>query len=223
MGEQNGNQQSPPTWAKGLDAKLSDELDDLIARNEKKPTALTDTRRLAKRQLNFSALRDECQVRVIGSPVKLNTNLPRAAELVLLALGFSEPLPIVRSTRLWVYAVSQPYKDTSSGVVSNVNTFVFQLTNPIDRDNILRRSGALADLNANTIFGGGSQLKGFLRTLWPKAVYKLLVAASAKFEVLGYSLPIVSNLFVCIRKTPQSFPTPILTLEELDTLQPLVP
>lgn len=99
-GQHKADEKSPPAWAKALHGQLNGKLDDLFARDEGKTSAFADIRHIVRRQLNFSALRDECQIRIIGFPDDLKSNLPRAVELILLALGFPHSLPIVRSTHL---------------------------------------------------------------------------------------------------------------------------
>lgn len=55
MGNHGDSKKSPSAWAKALEAKLSGKLDDLMARDDRTATTLTDIRRTAKSQLNFSA------------------------------------------------------------------------------------------------------------------------------------------------------------------------
>ena len=96
-----------------------------------------------------------------------------------------------------------------------LRALVFTLACPAARDVILRKTPAL-NLTCQTIFGVRGLAKLTVSALWPNPVHKLLKHASAHYKQLGYRRPVVRNLTIFMRPTPNRQLIPITCEADVD-------
>ena len=77
------------------------------------------------------------------------------------------------------------------------------------RDQLIEAALALKSFKAQDIFGEGSSIPVYIRSLWPPAVHKLFTLAIRSSTQYGFARPTVSNRVVCLRQTFRSIFIPI--------------
>ena len=82
-----------------------------------------------------------------------------------------------------------------------LRAFVLMLAYPAARDDILRKTPGLKDLDYQSIFGAGGGAKLSVNALWPDPIHKLLKHATTSYKQLGHLRPVVKNLTVFMRQT----------------------
>ena len=165
-----------------------------------------------------STLEDPREILVRGTSLSVTHEPMQLASALLTALKLERHVPLVDRWRSWnpparaaegVEAVANvPAQVTLVEAVVNVpapavqrRALVFTLACPSARDDILRRTPGLKNLDSQAIFGVVGTAKLSVNALWPDAIHKLLKSATWLYKSLGHQRPIVNNLTVFMRPT----------------------
>ena len=177
--------------------------------------------------LSHRSLKDprELIVRGITPAVQLEP-MPLAAAL-LTALKLQHLVKFVTNWRAWSPPAraddrGSPATDpqTAPALATPLRAVVFTLVCPAARDDILRRTPGLKDLDCQSIFGAGGPAKLSVNALWPDPVHKLLKRATARHKQLGHLWPIVKNLTVFMPPTKNGPLIPVTCEADVDALPP---
>ena len=189
--------------------------------------------------LNHRSLEDPREIIVRGIPPAVQLEpAPLAAalltalklhHLVLFITGWRAWDPPARADRRRIAAAASPAAPALAAsalaapalaapalTASLLFTFAF----PAARDDILRRTPSLKDLDCQTIFGAGGPAKLSVNALWPDPVHKLLKLATARYKELGHLRPLVKNLTVFMRPTKNGPLLPVTCEEDINALTP---
>ncbi|CAB0042819.1 unnamed protein product [Trichogramma brassicae] len=126
-------------------------------------------------------------------------------------MGLKHHERFITRTRSW-----KPRNPRS--VKERTRAIVFQCSSSIVHDGLVAQSHKLARIGNKDLFDTGGESQLSLSPLWPKNVYHLLREAKSLSRHHQYPSPIVRNLTVFMRKSPQSELIPILTKEDLNSV-----
>ena len=132
------------------------------------------------------------------------------ASALLTALKLERHAPLVVRWRSWnppakaaegiEAAANVPAQATPVEAAVNVpapavqrQALVFTLACPSARDDILRLTPGLKNLDSQAISGVGETAKLSVNALWPDAIHKLLKSATSLYKSLGHQRPIVKR------------------------------
>ena len=124
--------------------------------------------------------------------------------------------PSARDDRRGIAATASPAAPVltapalaAPALTAPLRALVFTFAFPASRDEILRRTPDLKDLDCQTIFGAGGPAKLSVNALWPDPVHKFLKLATARYKELGHLRPLVKNLTVFMRPTKNGSLLPV--------------
>ena len=104
--------------------------------------------------------------------------------------------------------------------IAPLRALVFTIASSEARDDILRRTPGLKNLDCQAIFGIDGSAELSVGALWPDPVYKLLKHATALHKQLGHLRPVVRNLTVFMRPTKNGPLHPVTCEADIDALLP---
>ena len=177
-----------------------------------------------------NALEDPREIVVRGIPASVALEPPQIATKLLTALNLPHLSPLVTGWREWNpppratpvdRVAAQPADNvaaTTRGTGLHSRALVLTLACPSTRDDILKKTPGLRNLNCQAIFGAGGTSKLSVNALWSGPVYNLLKRASAVYRSLGYERSIVKNMTVFMRPSKTTPLIPIYHETDLGRL-----
>ncbi|CAB0032722.1 unnamed protein product [Trichogramma brassicae] len=154
---------------------------------------------------------DQCEMLLSGVPSGLELSDNQVLKKTFSAMGMEHHERFITRTRSWKPKNSRSVKEHTRAIV-------LQCSSPIVRDGLMAQSHKLAKFENRTLFDTGGESRLSLSPLWPKNIYQLLLEAKSLSHRLHYASPIVRNLTVLMRKSPQSELIPIRTKEDLNLM-----
>ncbi|CAB0043509.1 unnamed protein product [Trichogramma brassicae] len=145
---------------------------------------------------------DQCEMLLSGVPSGLELSDNQVLKKTFSAMGMEHHERFITRTRSWKPKNSRSVKEHTRAIV-------LQCSSPIVRDGLMAQSHKLAKFENRTLFDTGGESRFSLSPLWPKNIYQLLLEAKSLSHRLHYASPIVRNLTVLMRKSPQSEFIPI--------------
>ncbi|CAB0034147.1 unnamed protein product, partial [Trichogramma brassicae] len=145
---------------------------------------------------------DQCEMLLSGVPSGLELSDNQVLKKTFSAMGMEHHERFITRTRSWKPKNSRSVKEHTRAIV-------LQCSSPIVRDGLMAQSHKLAKFENRTLFDTGGESRLSLSPLWPKNIYQLLLEAKSLSHRLHYASPIVRNLTVLMRKSPQSELIPI--------------
>lgn len=179
---------------------------------------LTKSNHTVERLVDQSLLTDSCEIRISGVPKIFSGDHKSAVEKIFATTDNTHNLQHVTEIR----ECPEPSKvcPTDKKLAGDTISLAVKTVSPSVRDNIVSKSRLLKDKSAQSIFNSGGNHRVFLSSIWPRPVYELLRAATAKSKSLNYLSPVVRNLVVCLRVDATSPLTPVYADTDLINLQP---
>ena len=175
--------------------------------------------------LNQRSLVDSREIIVRGIPPAVQLEPLQLASALLTALQLQQHVPLVVGWRAWnaparadnapqAVAVAPP----EGAPAAQLRALVFTLACPATRDNILRRTPGLRNLDCQAIFGAGGGCKLSVNALSPDPIHKLLEYATTHSKQLSHLRPVVRNLTVFLRPSRNGPLIPITCEADVDAL-----
>ncbi|KAL7304650.1 hypothetical protein TKK_0002897 [Trichogramma kaykai] len=158
-----------------------------------------------------SHLTDQCEMLLSGLPSNLELSDDQVLKKTFSTMGLENHERFVRRTQKWKQRHSCSVKKPTGAIV-------FQCSSPIVRDGLIAQSFNLSRFDNKTLFNTDGESKLSSSPLWPKNTYNLLREAKSLARRLHYPSPIVRNLTVLMRKSPQSEFIPIHSKIDLDSI-----